>query len=357
MDAADLTLEVLPAGYGDCLLVSCRTGPRIWRMLIDTGPDECYPMLRSRLEALPRDRSGRRRIDVFVVTHIDHDHIGGAAKLLSDRTLGLVFGDIWFNAPAVRSRGVKEGQELAELLGAPGRTLPWNKAFGGGPIVAGQVGEVLTLPRKRGWPSLTLVSPNDAALQALYTSWDRELARLAQVQTPRSVMPIAERGLLDVLALAARVSRKDTAVANASSIAFVLEHKGHTILLAADAVPRVLVPALRAMAPGDGAALRVDALKLAHHGSRGNVTRDLLRSVVADHYIVSTDGAIFNHPDDEAVARVLLDGGERKTLWFNHATLRNRRWAAAALRKKYGFDAVFPEGPDMGVRLHFGAPG
>jgi hypothetical protein len=43
------TLEVLPAGYGDCLLVTCPVGRRSWRMLIDTGPDECWPTLRDRL--------------------------------------------------------------------------------------------------------------------------------------------------------------------------------------------------------------------------------------------------------------------------------------------------------------------
>ena len=48
MPKTAITLEVLPAGYGDCLLISCPVGRRTWRMLVDTGPDECYPGLRSR---------------------------------------------------------------------------------------------------------------------------------------------------------------------------------------------------------------------------------------------------------------------------------------------------------------------
>ena len=35
-----ITLEVLPAAYGDCLLIQCPVGKRTWRMLVDTGPDD-----------------------------------------------------------------------------------------------------------------------------------------------------------------------------------------------------------------------------------------------------------------------------------------------------------------------------
>lgn len=50
----------------------------------------------------------------------------------------------------------------------------------------------------------------------------------------------------------------------------------------------------------------VDAIKLAHHGSRDNVNDELLDLVDARQVIVSTDGKFFfGHPDDEAIARVV----------------------------------------------------
>jgi len=55
--------------------------------------------LRRRLLQIPQDADGKRHIDLFVVSHIDHDHIGGARLLLGDDELGLSFDDIWFNAP------------------------------------------------------------------------------------------------------------------------------------------------------------------------------------------------------------------------------------------------------------------
>ncbi|HEX6730788.1 MAG TPA: hypothetical protein VF074_12275, partial [Pyrinomonadaceae bacterium] len=54
---------------------------------------------------------------------------------------------------------------------------------------------------------------------------------------------------------------------------------------------------------------------------------------------------------DEALARVVLCGGERPQLWFNYATEQNLRWAEETLQKQYRFDTHFPEDPATGVTL------
>ena len=80
------------------------------------------------------------------------------------------------------------------------------------------------------------------------------------------------------------------------------EAEGRRLLLAGDAHARVMVEALRKVAERDGTErVKVDVFKLAHHGSAGNVTRDLLDLVECDRYVVSTNGQYFNHPDVEAV--------------------------------------------------------
>jgi len=42
MASSPMKIELLPAALGDCLLVSSPVVRRVWRMLIDTGPDETY---------------------------------------------------------------------------------------------------------------------------------------------------------------------------------------------------------------------------------------------------------------------------------------------------------------------------
>ena len=59
--------------------------------------------------------------------------------------------------------------------------------------------------------------------------------------------------------------------------------------------------------------------KLTHHGSRADMTTELLKVVRARHHVVSTDNAQFGPPDAEALARVICAGGQ-PTIWFNYAT-------------------------------------
>jgi beta-lactamase superfamily II metal-dependent hydrolase len=347
MDPPAITVDVLAAGYGDCLLVTCPVAGGTWRLLVDTGPDECWPTLRTRLTELPTDDQGKRPIDLAVISHIDHDHIGGASLLFSDKSLGLKFKDVWFNAPPQPTvRGVAEGHSLAVLLGGSDVDLPWNAAFQGGPVVAPEGGFV-ELPQADGVPRITLLSPGPAQLANLFKVWDRELERLRKKEREGpAAAPGAARELtaLDPKVLADKVTAVDRAPANGSSIAFLLEHRGASILLAADAFSTVLVPSLQALArhrklPGP---LKLDAIKLSHHGSRANVTRSLFETVQADHYIVSTNGAIFHHPDDEAIARVVVYGGDRPRLWFNFDNDRSRNWADPALRSRHGYDVTLP---------------
>jgi beta-lactamase superfamily II metal-dependent hydrolase len=92
--AIAITVEALPAAYGDCLRVEClRDQGRPWRMIIDAEPEEASSALTDRLEALP---TAERVIDVVVVTHIDSDHLGGLLPVLERSDIE--FGDVWFNA-------------------------------------------------------------------------------------------------------------------------------------------------------------------------------------------------------------------------------------------------------------------
>jgi len=354
MPAPAITLEVLPAGFGDCLLISCPGEHGDWRMLVDTGPDETYGSLRRRLMALPVEANGKRHIDLFVVTHIDHDHIGGASLLLNDRELDLSFTDIWFNAPpARRTRGVAEGESLSKLLGVGDRDLPWNVAWSGGPVGTPAEGGGVELTGV-GAPRVTLLSPTPERLADLYRVWAKELDRLRRKERDQPDSdPSPTRGAVPSLeALAERQTPTDKSVPNGSSIALLVEHQGASILLSADAFSPVLVPALRALAKRRGiqGRIEVDAVKLSHHGSRANVTSELLTAVKAKHFVFSTNNNYFNHPNDEAVARVVVNG-EHPTLWFNYDTPRNRRWGSSELLSKYGYSARFPTDASSGVTL------
>ena len=194
-------VEVLPARLGDCLLVECpRPSGPTWRMLVDGGPPDTWPLLEARLRRLdPADR----HIDVAVITHIDNDHIGGMLAFLSS-DLAADVGDFWFNgrthlpsAPGI-DRSIEQGEDVvAALLGQAARTgrrvsrrrrsgargsrapaadqtRPWNEAFGRGPIDTGAAGGHLEVAVPDG-PTITVLSPTTERLARLADSWSAAL--------------------------------------------------------------------------------------------------------------------------------------------------------------------------------------
>jgi beta-lactamase superfamily II metal-dependent hydrolase len=356
MEVGDLTelyslrIEALPASYGDCLLVVAPTQRGDFRILIDTGRNAIgLKLLKARLRAFPI-ADGVRRIDLFVITHIDSDHIANAAALLSDESLQIKFGDIWFNGLAeVRSTG--QADEVSAVLKAKG--LSTNRAFGHRPAVVSD--------RKR-WQDIyvhddltvTLLSPRPAQLASLREIWPLATARLAAGE-PDSIQDMQRTGPrapIDLRDLAAAAYQPDSGIPNGSSIGFLLEHNGVSVLLPGDAHAEVYGPALGALlASRREGQNRIDAVKLSHHGSRRNTT-DQLTLARARHYIVSSSGALYGHPDDETIARLVVNQlpNAMPTFWFNYATQLNERWAEVAKREGT-FQTRFPVMSDCGVVL------
>jgi hypothetical protein len=352
--ATAIRLEVLPARQGDCLLVECpRDGDRPWRMLVDGGPPDTWPLLEARLAPDPR-------VDVAVITHIDSDHIGGMIPYLQS-PLGRQAADVWFNGrthlPGLgTTRSVAQGESVVTaLVGAAVQTgqetaRPWNAAFGGGAIDTGPEAGFL-VHEVHGGPRITVLSPTTRRLTALSTLWAAALddARRGPADDLGADAPPP---LTDLEPLADAATPKDGSVPNGASIALLVEHRGASLVLGADAYGSVLGAGLKGVAAARGLdTLSVDAFKLPHHGSKGNVLKALVEAAPARHYVVSSNGDLFHHPDDQAVARVLLHAPRGATVWFNYDNERTRRWADPALRARYGYDVRYPTSPGAGLVL------
>lgn len=352
-----LELSMLPASEGDCLLLRYGDGKAQYRLLVDAGRKATYKKL---LEALP---PGDRHIELFVVTHVDRDHIEGALDLLGDAAAGFSFGDIWFNAYRhlvwdAESFGAVQGETLTSLI--EDRELPWNLAFQGGPVrLDGKEPVTRELP---GGLRITLLSPDRKKLEALINRWEQDCATAGILPSTvaaadsgdHPVDPDWDPGIESfggsLEDLAAMNTKEDSAPPNGSSIAFLAEYEGKAILFGADAHPALLVRSLDAL--GRPLPIECALVKLPHHGSQANVTRALLERVKSAHYFVSTNGNYFDHPDDVAIARVLTRDTAPKTLYFNYRSDRTRPWDESPDQKaEYRYACVFPATEDAPLTL------
>lgn len=350
-DDVALRIEMLPASFGDCLVVSV---PGTFTMVVDTGPGRStLRRLRQRLETLP-ERDGARLVDLFVITHIDSDHIAGAAALLDDD--GLRFGDVWFNGlKQVVTRGTAQADAVSATL--EHLSLPHNRAFGGGPVVVPPGGDPWhTVDLGEGRPQVTLLSPGLPQLETLATQWP-EVVRRCAAGEPDSASADALRGgsrldrpPIDLERLAAVPYDEDDSIPNASSIALLVEHRSRSLLLTGDGVSSVYGQALAGLMLRRGPSrMRLDVVKLAHHGSRRN-TETELALLGAEHYLVSSNNKRYGLPDDETIARLVRSNSRPPAIWFNYETPLNLRWQEVAAAQGT-FSVHYPDDPDAGVTL------
>jgi beta-lactamase superfamily II metal-dependent hydrolase len=132
----------------------------------------------------------------------------------------------------------------------------------------------------------------------------------------------------------------DQALANGSSIAFLAEYAGKRALLLGDAHPDVVARSLGRLCKARGVRkFAVDAVKVAHHGSKANTNAALLQRVASPSYLISTNGDQFKHPDAPCIARILRDGRPRR-LYFNYESAYTTRWLADAAQKKHDYQAI-----------------
>jgi beta-lactamase superfamily II metal-dependent hydrolase len=371
-------VEMLAAQQGDAVWIEYGAPGAVHRVLIDAGTPASADAIRQRIERLPPDQ---RRFDLLVVTHIDTDHIGGVLKLLADRPAGLAFDDVWFNAwrhieHVESSRlGPIDGEILSTALDKLGWS--WNAKFDGRAVMVGAAGAPPSR-ELRGGMTLTVLSPAAQQLAKLRGNWRSVIraagldpadpdrwARLLDKAARKGVSSSILGGRLDVPALGRSAFESDKAPANGSTIALLAEFEGASCLLSGDAFAGVMADAIGRLLHARGQRrLAVDAFKLPHHGSRYNVSNDLLNAVASPQYLFSTSGAIFGHPDDEAVARVLAAGARSaKTLHFNYpadtlranyAKIKKRQapnWEQAGLRRDFRYDTRYAADDDAGLAL------
>ncbi|WP_170298926.1 ComEC/Rec2 family competence protein [Massilia eburnea] len=334
-------MHSLYAGHGDCLWLEYGLEANPHRIVVDCGTIGTAKRVKEALDIV-RNEPGSN--ELLVITHVDADHIGGAISVLEDPKYGGMFKEIWFNgrrhlepADVLEHFGAVQGERVTDALLE--HNLPWNSLYAASQISLSEDGtpKEIKLP---GDAKLTILSPSWEKLRAMIGRWDREIEKagllpnLDQV-APQPIPEGFETFGFDVDALADEAFEEDTEVPNGSSIAFIVEFDGKSILLGADAHPTVLINAIQKKYGKLG--IEIDVLKLPHHGSKHNVSQELLEAVKCKTAVFSSNGAYFKHPDREAVARVVKHSPEGVELVFNCRSDFNKMWDSDHLRDEWKY--------------------
>lgn len=358
----DMVLTMHPASEGDCLLLSWGTARSRRRLLVDFGRTGDYRRLRPTLAEL-------KSLELLVISHIDADHIEGAVPFFEEQTPPCVPAEVWFNGwkhlEAAKRRleeehlGAKQGEKVS--VGIERLGWRWNSSFASGVVSTGSP-EASAPIRLKGGLALQLVSPTDRRLADLIPQWQKEIiaAGLRPGDTAEGLgeLPAGKEKLssLNVEALAAARFKEDTSRPNGSSIGFIASRGSSRILLTGDAYDTVLQGQLKKLGAATDNRFQLDCLKLSHHGSQANLSLDLLNLIECPAFAISTDGSRHDHPDAEAIARVLKSrqGRGHTTLYFNHRHHESVLWDDADLMRSWDYSCVFPPDNDTPLSISFG---
>lgn len=298
-----LKLHILQAEFGDCLLLEYGTPSRPRFVLIDGGPPMTYERhLRPILEGV-----GARGhdIDLVVLSHVDGDHVIGLLDYFADLRAPSGAGTLppvrklWHNSfgrtidPAGNLRirlqalltstrasvmanagmavnGIAEGNRLR--LAAQALQISINDGFQDDLIIVENAPSPIAIENI----AIRVVGPTQANLDALQAEWQAWLDEHED-----------QIGSDDPFVMA----NSDQSIPNLSSIMFLVEGDGKTILFTGDGRSDHLLDGLRqaGLLDADGRC-HVDVLKLPHHGSNRNATKTFFKKVTANTYIASANG-------------------------------------------------------------------
>jgi hypothetical protein len=178
-----------------------------------------------------------------------------------------------------------------------------------------------------------ILSPEIEDLKSLYDLWEIEIDnQLNMASSSDYNIPINE--------LYNNVYVENGTIANRSSIAILIEVLDIKMLFMGDAYPSIIERNLRKLGYNEGNKLRLDIVKISHHGSNYGISPTLLGIINCHNYIVSTNGSN-GLPLKECLARIIMQNMESKTLYFNYKNEITENIFFANEFSDYNFSAVF----------------
>lgn len=345
----NLTIKVLQALHGDALRVRFSGDDHKYHnILVDGGFTQTYrATLRQEVQQI---LSADERIDLFVITHTDQDHISGVLAFIKE------FGELnlvdkyWFNH-----------SNLNVMLRYPGDKI----SIGNGITLRDFLAESGQLPDSEitvdmenlplSGAILTVLSPTKKVLRDYKLFWrneerkrDPSLDRIASSKDDYN---------FTIEQLIQNTFQEDDKLENGVSITFLFQIGAKSVLFLADSHPSTIVQSLKQLGYSAKSKLKVDYAKLSHHGSKSNTNEELLALLDCNSFIISANGKNRYHfPHKEMFARILShphrDLSKHIQFVFNYDNEVIRNIFTESEFAKFNFSCLYPERGSNGYTIH-----
>ncbi len=318
-----MQIDILDAGHGDCLLVTCDD----ILILIDSGP-QSFKIRRSLIIELTQLLNGRP-IDIGIVTHNDDDHIGGFKYLLES---GIKFKQFIFNSLDLISKVIKHPPTTNKISSRQDWQL--NKILEEQGIAVSTF-QFEDLPLKINELLFIPLTPNNSILEKLDKKSQKKQNKIAATKSVESSI----KDCFDEIETNTDIFIEDTSITNKSSISFILEHKGISSIFLGDSHPSDVIAALKSKELTNKV---FHVAKLSHHASHKNTNRELIQLLGKSDYIICADKSKHGHPNNKTISRILeINQDATFHLSTNNQSLRDMFSVCTQLG--YSLSVTYPE--------------
>lgn len=317
------TIHFLPAMHGDAFFIHCFRGDEEGWIIVDGGASS-----NGRHNPFVREIEGLPKKDLMILTHHDDDHLTGIRAYVKSHEEDKCFPieRLWVNCARHINISIGENlsaghaSNLAEVLNgiSERQSIRWMDA----------VTEEYKDKTIR-FADIDILNPTKDMLERFIPIYEQEAGIKKE---PEGADTSAQRSIDDyeisLEELATREKDKPSEenyshFANMVSIAFIFICDGLSGLMLGDSFPDQIVEALKRRGKSKDNKLKVDFVKVAHHGSRNNISNELLDMIDCKNYLIPTNGGGANsyHPDREAMANILCHEGRtagKVYLHFNY---------------------------------------
>lgn len=254
-----IEMKVLQARQGDCIWIRC-ISDRIVNIVIDAGPSTFKKDFINLVEEI---ENCSEKIDLLIFSHIDDDHIKGCIQYFkkNDKT---IINKVWINGSG--SSVYSDGQEhsvnnisdLVSLLKQKNISMET-------PILEGKEysfngGRIKVIGPKRG----TMLKVAEKIEKQMEHSGGKYIGDISHVED---------------------IYEADSSDTNKASIIAVLEFEDKKILFTGDSTAENIIEAVNKYYPQE----KFVIVKLPHHGSSHNISRELIKKLNTDQFIISTN--------------------------------------------------------------------